>query len=334
MTLRAGVIGLGVGEQHADAYAAHPQAEVAALCDLDEAKLNAVGERHPGARLTASAEELLADDAIDIVSVASFDSFHHEQVKRAIERGKHVFVEKPLCQHEWEARELAEALQAQPGLVLSSNLLLRVSPRFEQVKRWVEQDRFGRIYFLEGAYDYGRLWKLTEGWRGDLDHYSVTLGGTVHVVDLLLWLTGDRVKSVTARGNRIASEGTKFRFDDLVAATLELESGAVAQVTANFGGVHPHYHEVEVWGTQATFVNGLESGTLWTEGADGAVPEAVDTPYPGVRKGDLVASFVDAAAGGGPPIVTAAEVFEVMAVCFAIDRAAASGETVEPERFG
>lgn len=331
--MRTGVIGLGVGEQHAAAYAAHPDAEVVALCDLDEDRLAAVGAAHPGARLTTVAEEILDDPEIEAVSIASYDSFHHAQVKHALEADKHVFVEKPLCQHESQARELWALLRERPELVLSSNLLLRVSPRFELVKRWIDDGRFGRIYYLEGEYDYGRLWKLTEGWRGDLDVYSVTLGGTVHIVDLLLWMTGDRVERVTARGNRIVTEGSKFRFDDLVVATLELQSGVIAKVGANFGCVHPHYHDVKVFGSKATFVNGLGDGVLWTDDGKGPVPERVPAPYPGVRKGDLIGSFISAATRGRPPIVVAEEVFEVMAVCFAIDRAAASGEPVAVEPF-
>jgi predicted dehydrogenase len=334
MTLGAGVIGLGVGEQHAAAYAAHPEARVVALCDLDEERLRTVGANHPDARTTTSAEELIDDPEVELVSIASYDSFHYEQVKRALERGKHVFVEKPLCQHEAQARELWELVRANPELRLSSNLLLRVSPRFELVKSWVDEGRFGRLYYLETDYDYGRLHKLTDGWRGDLDVYSVTLGGAIHVVDLLLWLTGDRVVEVSARSNRIASEGSKFRFDDLVVATLALESGAIAKVAANFGCVHPHFHELKLFGTEATFVNGLDAGTLWTGRGEDAVPEPVDAPYPGVRKGDLIASFVDAVAGGGMPLVTAAEAFEALAVCFAIDRAAASGAPVTVEPFG
>ncbi|MDX6650817.1 MAG: hypothetical protein QOJ97_2768 [Solirubrobacteraceae bacterium] len=327
------MIGLGVGEQHAAAYAAHPEAEVVALCDLSEERLATVGAEHPGARLLASADELIAAPDIDAVSIASYDSFHHAQVKRALEAGKHVFVEKPLCQHENEAHELHALLRERPDLVLSSNLLLRVSPRFELLKRWVDEGRFGQIYYLEGAYDYGRLWKLTEGWRGDLDTYSVTLGGTVHIVDLLLWLTRDSVERVIARGSRLATQGTKFRFDDLVTATLELRSGAIANVTANFGCVHPHFHEVELWGTEATFQNAPGAATLWTDQGDGPVAEPVDAPYPDVPKGALIGSFVDAVTAGTGPTVTAKEVFDVMAVCFAIDKAAASGERVEVHRF-
>jgi predicted dehydrogenase len=80
-------------------------------------------------------------------------------------------------------------------------------------------------------------------------------------------------------------------------------------------------------------MNGLEQATLWTEGDDGPRAELLDSPYPGIHKGVLVDSFISAAAGGPPPIVTAAEVFEVLATCFAIDRAAESGQPVEVRPF-
>jgi predicted dehydrogenase len=332
--LKAGVIGLGVGEQHAAAYAEHPAVELAALCDLDEERLRKVGAAHPGARWTTSADDVIDDPEIGIVSVASYDSFHHPQVLSALAAGKHVFVEKPLCQTIEQAREIQAALQERPNLVLSSNLLLRASPRFELLKRWIDEGRFGRVYYMEGDYDYGRLSKLTEGWRGDLETYSVTLGGLVHLIDLLLWLTGDAPVQAHAVGSRLVTEGTKFRFNDLMVALLELESGAVVKLAANFGCVHPHYHEVKVFGTAASFVNGLETATLWTDPGGGPVAEPVDAPYPGVRKGQLIASFVDAVAGGPAPIVTAAEVFRVMAACFAIDRAAELGQPVPVEAFG
>jgi predicted dehydrogenase len=281
-----------------------------------------------------AADELIDDPDIDVVSIASYDSFHHEQVVRALEAGKHVFVEKPLCQTPEQAREIHALLQSNPGLVLSSNLLLRVSPRFELLKGWIEAGRLGSVYYMEGDYDYGRLWKLTEGWRGDLETYSVTLGGTVHLVDLLLWLTGDRAVRARAVGNRLVTEGSKFRFDDLRVALVELESGAVMKLAANFGCVHPHFHEVKVFGTDATFVNAPGDATLWSRSGDGVEPEPVDAAYPGVRKGDLIRSFVDAVAGGPPPLVTAGEVFHVMATCFAIDSAAESGDAVAVESFG
>src|SRR3954471_19798843 len=105
--LRTAVIGLGVGVAHARAYAAHPDCELVAVCDLDPVKL----EGWSGVATTTEATELLADRGIDLVSVAPYDDGDFEQSRAALESGKHVFAEKPLVLYESEAVALAELLR-------------------------------------------------------------------------------------------------------------------------------------------------------------------------------------------------------------------------------
>ena len=330
--LRAGIIGLGVGEQHITGYE-RAGCEIAAICDIDAERLAAVAADHPDARAYASADELLDDPDVGVVSVASYDDAHHAQVIRALEGGKHVFSEKPLCLRRGEADEIHTALAARPELRLSSNLPLRASPRFEAVKRMIDDGELGRPYYLEGDYDYGRPWKITDGWRGELDFYSVVLGGAVHVVDLLLWLTGGRVAEVGAVGSQVPTAGTQFRFDDLVVATLRFEDDVIAKIGANFACVHPHFHGVKVFGTEATFVNRLGPASVYRRDGQETREEPLDAAYPGVEKGDLIPEFVASIRGEGPARVTADEVFEALAVCFAIDQAAAGGDRVGVDHF-
>ena len=63
--LKAGVIGLGVGERHIEGYKSHPDCEVVALCDFSDEKLALAREKHPGVKLTSQASELLQDPDID-----------------------------------------------------------------------------------------------------------------------------------------------------------------------------------------------------------------------------------------------------------------------------
>jgi predicted dehydrogenase len=95
--LRAAVIGLGVGEQHIAGYEVDSRCKVSTLCDFDATKLAQVARRHPGKILAQSAEDVLANPDIDVVSIATYEDVHCEQVVAAVEMGKHVFVEKPLC---------------------------------------------------------------------------------------------------------------------------------------------------------------------------------------------------------------------------------------------
>jgi predicted dehydrogenase len=243
--IRAGVIGLGVGERHIDGYRAHPEAEVVAIADIDSGKVSEVGERMGVERRTTDPRELIDAADIDVLSIASYDDAHHEQVTGALRAGKHVFVEKPLALYENEGREIAALLQERPGLRLSSNLPLRLSPRFQALRELIAQGELGEVFHLEGDYDYGRLHKLVAGWRGDLPYYSAILGGAVHMVDLLLWLVpGQQVTEVTAVGNKAATRGSKFKSDSFVLLTLRFDGDLIAKVTTNLGAVGPHFHGV------------------------------------------------------------------------------------------
>lgn len=326
--LRVAVIGLGVGEQHILGYQSHPACEVVMLCDVDEGKQTMAREKYPNMSVVAHADEVLASHSIDVVSIATYDDVHYEQVVKAIECGKHVFIEKPMCLHEGQAREIRALLRKNPHVRLSSNLILRKSPRFEFVRNMYQQGKFGELFLVEADYNYGRLHKITEGWRGALDFYSVVHGGGVHMVDLLLWLTGDRVVEVTAYGNAIASKGTRFRFHDMVVSILRFKSGLVGKVGINFGCMHPHLNALTLYGTQATFINGLQEGLLYTSRDPAQKPEAITAAYPGVRKGDLIPSFIDAILGTADADVSEDDIFKTLSVCFAIEKSADRGGPV------
>ena len=326
--LQAGIIGLGVGEQHIPAYEAHPSFEVRSIYDTNKSKLSDVSRRYPSINITGNSEEILRDPSIQVVSIASYDNFHAEQILMALNAGKHVFVEKPLCLFLDEAAKIAVALRRRPDLKLSSNLILRCSPRFQNLKTRIISGELGEVYAVEADYNYGRIEKLTDGWRGELDFYSVILGGGVHMVDLIRWLTGAEVEEVFATGNRLATAGSRFRHPDYVCTLLRLDNGMRAKVSANFGCVHPHFHGLTVYGTQATFINGLPDARLITSRDPEGSAETISTAYPGCAKGDLIGKFLDEITGEGSMEVTSEEVFRTMAVCFAAEESLNTGRPV------
>ena len=328
MTLGAGIIGLGVGERHIAGFEAHPECRVVALCDTDPAKRAMARERYPQARIYERAEALIDDPQVGVVSIASYDDAHYAQLCRTLDARKHAFVEKPLCTREEELDDIRARLRRDPQLRISSNLILRKAPRFADLKARIASGSMGRLYYLEGDYDYGRLQKLDRSWRGTTPDYSVVLGGAVHLVDLILWLmAGRRAVEAMAMGNRLSSAEAAIAFagDDLVAALVRFDDGAIAKIGANFGCVRPHFHRLSVYGTLATFENGPEEGRYWTSRDPATPPQRVALPYPGAAKGDLIPSFVDAVLGRGAAEVTSAEVLDCMSACMAIERAHRDG---------
>jgi predicted dehydrogenase len=328
MTLRVGVIGLGVGEQHVRAFGADPSCAVVALCDLDEERLSAARVRWPDARTTTDAAEVLEDPEIDAVSIASYDDAHYAQVVAALRAGKHVFVEKPLCRSRVELAEIARLWREREATVLASNLVLRAAPVYAWLRAQREELALGRVYAFDGDYLYGRLHKITDGWRGDVEDYSVLLGGGVHLVDLMLWITGERPSAVSAAGNRISTEGTAFRYLDFAAATFEFPSGLIGRITANFGSVQPHRHVVRVFGTAATAIVDDAGPRLYRSRDPAKPPQKLDLDNLPASKGALIPSFVERIARDGSAAETQHE-FDVISACLAADGALGKGEKVD-----
>ena len=197
-----------------------------------------------------------------LVCIASYDSDHFRQTLDCISSSQHIFVEKPVCLFLEEAKSIINSLRNNPTVRFSSNLILRKSSRFVDLKCRIDHNELGEICSIDADYYYGRIHKLIDGWRGEIDFIRF-LGGGVHMVDLVRWLTGKEAVSVFATSNKLATHGSKFRYEDYISANISFEGGMNARVSANFGCVHPHYHSVKVFGTKATFINGKESAKIY-----------------------------------------------------------------------
>src|SRR5262245_5009045 len=125
-TLGVAVVGLGVGEQHALTYAKLPECTLQWLYDLDRARADSVCARVGRGAAAESFESIMADGAVDLVSIASYDDAHYGQVVAALSANKHVFVEKPLCGSLREIEQIKQERE-RTGRHLVSNLVLRAA---------------------------------------------------------------------------------------------------------------------------------------------------------------------------------------------------------------
>ena len=313
--LKIGVVGLGVGEQHVIGYQAIPGCEVVAVCDIDAEKLAAVADRNDVAERYTDARKVTEHPAIDVVSICSYDDAHAQQVISALRAGKHVMVEKPLTLHRKDAEAILRA-QQDSGRILTSNLILRHSPRFRELRRMIKAGEFGDIFYLEGDYIHQILWKLTEGWRGRMDFYCVTYGGGIHLIDLMRWLLGEEVSEVTGMGTDRLTAGSRYRYPDTIVNLLRFAGGALAKTLTTLGPRRPQIHALSVYGTRATFVNDMPDAKLF-RGDRADDEEAMTVPYPAIEKGDLLPDFIAAVREGREPDVASKDVFRVMDICFA-----------------
>lgn len=323
-TLRCAVIGLGVGEQHARAYAQLPGCSLKWVHDHDGQRAERVIRETGQGRAAASLEQILADPDTDVVSIASYDGDHAAQVIACLQAGKHVFCEKPLCRTAEELAAIERAWRGS-GRALATNLVLRAAPLYRWLRAQIARGELGEIYAVDGDYLYGRLSKITDGWRSEDPAYSVMLGGGIHLVDLMLLVVGERPRAVTAAGSSLVTRHTRFRHHDFLAATYTFPGGAIGRITANFGCVHRHHHVLRVFGTRATFLYD-DRGPRWHSSRDpelSAVP--VEHAALPASKGDLIPEFVAQIRAGAPVPETTEHELAVVAACIGADRAAAEG---------
>lgn len=318
--LNAAIIGLGVGERHISGYISNKRCRVKTLCDIDEKKLAALEKKYPNCEFTTNPDLIFNDSEIDIISIASYDNHHADQIVSSIKNGKHVFVEKPLCLNENELNEIVSALKENPHCKLSSNFVLRKSPQFNYVNEIINDGKFGELYYVEGDYNYGRIHKLTEGWRGDIPFYSVMHGGGIHMIDLLTWFSKKRVVEVIGLSNKIVTKGTKFKFPDMVSSLLRFEDNLIGKVTANFGSVTPHHHRLSIYGTNCSFFNTNESGIIYDERENTYNKKKFNYEFRNDKKTQILKSFITSILDNTQPVVTSKEVIDVMSVSLAIEK--------------
>jgi len=149
--LRVAVVGLGYwGPNLLRNLVELAKAEVVTMCDEREERLAHWGKRYPAIDRTASYMDVLSDDRVEAVVIATPVSTHFELASRALRFGKHTFVEKPLAGSYEEAEELVN-LARRAGRVLMPGHTFLYSPPVVLVKELIDRGDLGEIYFVSSS---------------------------------------------------------------------------------------------------------------------------------------------------------------------------------------
>src|SRR6478672_4048195 len=223
--LRVGVVGLGYwGPNLARNFDALPGCELTWLCDEREDELERVGPAHPAARRTTRVEDLLADEGLDAVVLATPVPMHAEHAVAVLEAGKHCFVENPLAQAVAGAQRAVAAADA-AGRVLMVDHLLEYHPGLERLKEIVDSGELGDIHYIYGnRLNLGKL-------RTD-ENALWSLGA--HDVSVVLRLAGEEPYAWSARGECYMQPD----IEDVVFAFLRFPSGLSAHLHLSW--LDPH----------------------------------------------------------------------------------------------
>ncbi|MFQ3550000.1 MAG: Gfo/Idh/MocA family oxidoreductase [Armatimonadota bacterium] len=106
--VKVGIVGTGIGGTHANGYSKCPDAEIAAICDIDQERCGKLCEKYNVKKFYTDYKEMLADDEIDAISVCTPNSLHAPFTIDALKAGKHVLCEKPMATNAADARKMVD----------------------------------------------------------------------------------------------------------------------------------------------------------------------------------------------------------------------------------
>ena len=195
MAVRVGVVGLGVGRRHVELFGAAEGAEVAAVCDIEEAAADEVAAQC-GARPYASYGAMLEGERLDAVSLCTPPKLHAPMTEQAAARGLHVLCEKPMAPSVADCQRMIDACEG-AGVTLMIALKKRFAPQYDRVRELCagQMPTWACARFALGRVDKDWFWD-------DADGGGPLLENSVHVIDILRHLMGD-VARVSAEGGTL-----------------------------------------------------------------------------------------------------------------------------------
>ncbi|HWX75022.1 MAG TPA: Gfo/Idh/MocA family oxidoreductase [Solirubrobacteraceae bacterium] len=223
--LTVGVVGLGYwGPNLARNFNALPDVELRWCCDESSAARERIAPMVPGAKMTARPEDLLDDDELDAIVLATPVPTHAELAVRVLEAGKHCFVEKPLAQSVADAERAVEAAE-RAGRTLMVGHLLEYHPGVRKLKEIADSGELGQIHYV-----YGNRLNLGKA-RAD-ENALWSLGA--HDVSVLLHLVAEEPHELAARGECYLRPDV----EDVVFCFLRFPSGVSAHLHLSW--LDPH----------------------------------------------------------------------------------------------
>ena len=276
------VVGAGDwGKNHVRTFSQLPGAKLVSVCDLDETRLTSVRTQYPDVHTTTRYDDVVRNDLVEAVAIASFASHHFDQARRALEAKKHVLIEKPMTLDPQDAETLVH-LAAQRGRCLMVGHLLLYHPAVVKMKQLVDTQEIGELFYLYSQ-------RLNLG-RVRMDENALWSFGP-HDVAVALYLFGTEPEVVTAKGEAFLQEGIV----DVVFVTLHFPQRKLAHIHLSWLDPHKTRRTTMVGSRKMVVFDDMEPTDkvrIYDKGVD-VRPQAVSyEDYLHVRFGDILIPHV------------------------------------------
>jgi len=327
--INVGVIGVGqMGTYHAQIYHKLPQANLMAICEYDDAR-RIEAEEEFKCKAYKDYRELLENPEIEAVSIVLPDNMHREAVELAVANNKHILLEKPLAK-ELKDGEAMYQITKDYDKVFTVGFLLRFDPRFNKIKKALDDGELGDIIHL-----YCRRNSPITGPRRYIGASDLSMHVMIHDIDYINWYMGCEPTKVFAKSRSVLLKENGM--NDVIYAIVTYENGAIACLEACW--VLPENSpttiddKLELVGTKgAAYVDSCDYGVRFVTNEKVDYPDTRHWHYiNGEVCGDLaeeVMAFVNNVANGTKSIITPKEALDSLRVVDAIERSLAEGKEV------
>ena len=279
---KLGVIGYGYwGPNIVRNFSEHQDCEVVAVCDKNPAALARVLIRHAGVRLTTDADNIVTSPEIDAVAIVTPVSYHFELAKKALENGKHVFVEKPFTATSAQAEELIELAERKNLQIMVDHTFL-FTGAVRKIKQLVDEGALGPLYYYDSTrvnlglfqHDVNVLWDLAP-----------------HDLSIMDYMIGQEPDLVVATGGAHVN-----CLEDMAYLTVYFSNNVIAHINVNW--LSPVKIRTTLIGGQKKMLvwNDLDPSEkirLYDKGADVMTEQGVRQALISYRTGDMWAPKVE-----------------------------------------
>jgi len=223
--LNIAVVGCGYwGPNIIRNFFALPGCEVRAVCDSRPERLKYMGELHRGLKTVSDYEELVSDQGIDAIAIATPVQMHFDLARRSLEAGKHTFIEKPMASSSSECRRLNEIAEKQQlTLMVGHTFVYNAAVR--KIKEIIQDGEIGDLLYINAR-------RLNLGlFQKDI---NVTWDLAPHDISIILYIIGQGPVAVNCNGRaHVASD-----VEDVTTMTLNFANGKMALIQSSW--LDPH----------------------------------------------------------------------------------------------
>ena len=324
MKVIAAVIGTGIGEKHIEAINNFEKSKVKIVCEKNKKKFPSLKKKFPKILFTTNEDDIFFDKEINLVSIASYDNDHFYQIVKCINSNKKkIIVEKPLCMNLFQLKKIAKLVHKDKQIKILSNLVLRSSSLFKIFKKKIISKD---LIYAELDYNWGRIHKLY-GWRSNIKNYSLILGASIHMIDLMIWLFKKKPIKVSAFGNSIGVNKKKFDKEGFITLNLQFKDNAIVKLNANATGIYPHFHEIKIFEKKKTIVHNLTNSFILTKNNQIISKRNYSGGYPDKQnRKKIIQQFIKDIKKNKKETISFEHQSDLMCICFSALKALQTGK--------